>query len=155
MAHFGAVPIDYRAEDFVDVLRRELPGGIDAVFDPIGGQNWQGSFETLSRTGRFVGYGYTSVLNGGEPSEWLREWATFAQRGTSERGNPVRMYSVTALRQERPNWFSEDLQQIFALLREGRIHPLVSHRIPLRDAAYAHEVLNDPRHVGKIVLTVD
>lgn len=33
----GAVPIDYRSEDFVEVIRSLKPEGVDAAFDPIGG----------------------------------------------------------------------------------------------------------------------
>ncbi len=41
---------------------KTAPQGLDAVFDPIGGDNWQRSFQTLRENGRFVGYGFTSVL---------------------------------------------------------------------------------------------
>ncbi|BCG58593.1 hypothetical protein PUR_20180 [Paenibacillus sp. URB8-2] len=60
---YGAIPIDYGNEDFVDFLQLHAPEGMDAVFDAIGGENYVRSLRTLSRNGRFVSYGYTSVLN--------------------------------------------------------------------------------------------
>ena len=33
----GATPIDYKGEDFVEVIRRLTSDGVDAAFDPIGG----------------------------------------------------------------------------------------------------------------------
>jgi len=153
VARFGALPIDYRSEDFVDVLHREAPDGIDAVFDPIGGPNWRRSLQTLGRDGQFVGYGYTSVLEGQDPGDWATDWGAFGSMGATERGNPVHMYSITALKKDRPDWFQEDLRLLFSLLEQERIQPIVSQRIPLRDAARAHASLERSLSVGKIVLT--
>ncbi len=152
VARFGALPIDYGSEDFVDVLHREAPNGVDAVFDPIGGPNWRRSLETLSGHGQFVGYGYTSVLEGRDPGEWVADWGAFASQGAAGRGNRVHMYSITALKKDRPDWFQEDLRLLLSLLEQGKIHPLVSQRIPLRDAAQAHASLERSQSVGKIVL---
>ncbi len=33
----GAFPIDYKNEDFLKVMKEKEPNGIDAVFDPMGG----------------------------------------------------------------------------------------------------------------------
>jgi NADPH:quinone reductase len=38
VAEYGATPIDYRTEDFVEVIRRAEPGGLDAIFDGMGGR---------------------------------------------------------------------------------------------------------------------
>ena len=155
VSQFGAVPIDYRNEDFVDVLRRRAPGGMDAVFDPIGGQNYERSFQILSKDGRFVGYGYTSILEQGDPNDWTRDWKSLAERQTTESGNPVYLYSITSLKKERLDWFREDVQFLLSLLEEGKINPLISHRIPLREAAQAHELLGKSLAVGKVVLVND
>ncbi len=149
---YGATPIDYRNEDFVHVLRLQAPEGMDAVFDPIGGQNWERSFQTLSKNGRFIGYGYTSILKQGNPSDWLKDWTSLATRDITERGNPVYLYSITTLKKERLDWFLEDARYLFSLLEKGKINPLISHRIPLWEAAYAHELLEKSLAVGKVVL---
>ena len=154
VAEFGAIPIDYRTEDFTQVLAQSAPQGLDAVFDPIGGDNWQRSFQTLRENGRFVGYGFTSVLGEGNSTteSWMKDWAALAQSQVTDNGKPAHLYSITALRKEQPEWFLEDLDALFILLQKGEIHPIVSHEIPLREAAYAHQLLEQSAAIGKIVL---
>jgi NADPH:quinone reductase-like Zn-dependent oxidoreductase len=152
VSHYGAAPIDYRNEDFVDVLRLQAPEGMDAVFDPIGGPNWERSMQTLSKNGRFVGFGYTSIFEQGDQNDWVNDWTSLSARNTTDGGNPIYMYSITSLKKERLDWFREDLQFLFSLLEEGKINPLISHRIPLREAAHAQELLEKSMSVGKIVL---
>ncbi|WP_138188587.1 medium chain dehydrogenase/reductase family protein [Paenibacillus alvei] len=152
VAGYGAIPIDYHADDFVEVLASIAPEGMAAVFDPIGGSNWERSMRTLSSKGRFVGYGYTSVLEQGRNNNWVKDWMGVATRGTTESGNPVHMYSITTLKKERLDWFREDVQAVMSLLEAGEIQPLISHRIPLQEAARAQELLAGAHSVGKIIL---
>jgi NADPH:quinone reductase len=37
-------------------------------------------------------------------------------------------------------WFREDFSALVALLREGKIHPVVAERLPLTEARHAHEL---------------
>jgi len=52
-------------------------------------------------------------------------------------------------------WFRDDLAQLFGLLSEGRIRPLVAERFPLTEARRAHELLATGSTTGKLVLTFD
>ncbi|MGD8189648.1 medium chain dehydrogenase/reductase family protein [Brevibacillus ginsengisoli] len=152
---YGATPIDYRSEDFVEFLRLHAPAGMDAVFDPIGGDNWERSLQTLGEEGRFVGYGYTSIFQQEDENEWVNNWTSLAARKTTDKGNPIHLYSITNLKKERLDWFQEDAKFLFTLLAEGKIKPLLSHRIPLREAARAQELLEKSISVGKVVLLAD
>lgn len=152
VSQFGAVPIDYRNEDFVDTLRNKAPEGMDVVFDPIGGQNYERSMNTLSNNGRFIGYGYTSILQQGDSEEWTKEWESLAENRTTGKGNPVYLYSITSLKKERLDWFKEDVRFLLSLLEEGKINPLISYRLPLREAAHAQELHEKSISVGKVVL---
>lgn len=149
---YGAVAIDYRSSDFVEVLEKLAPNGIDAVFDPIGGRNWDRSMRTLHNQGTFVGYGYTSVLEPGTENDWAARWKSLAESKQTEKGNPVHLYSITSLKREHPDWFMEDVRHLFTLLSAGQIQPLISHRIPFQNAAQAHELLATSRATGKVVL---
>ncbi|MFJ8087589.1 medium chain dehydrogenase/reductase family protein [Lysinibacillus sp. NPDC095746] len=152
VSKFGAVPIDYRNEDFVDTLRIQAPEGMDVVFDPIGGQNYERSMNTLSNNGRFIGYGYTSILQQGDSEDWAKEWGSLAENRTTKKGNPVYLYSITSLKKERLDWFKEDVRFLLSLLEEGKINPLISYRLPLREAAHAQELLEKSLSVGKVIL---
>ncbi|MED4298863.1 medium chain dehydrogenase/reductase family protein [Priestia megaterium] len=152
VSQYGAMPIDYRNEDFVDVLRLRAPEGMDVVFDPIGGRNYERSMKTLSKNGRFIGYGYTSILQQGDPEDWAKDWENLAKKQTTEKGNSVYLYAISSLKKERLDWFQEDVRFLLSLLEEGKINPLISHCIPLREAAQAQELLGKSLSVGKVVL---
>lgn len=152
VSQFGAMPIDYRNKDFVDTLRIQAPEGMDVVFDPIGGRNYERSMKTLSKNGRFIGYGYTSILQQGDPEEWTSEWKSLSKNKTTGKGNPVYLYSITSLKKERLDWFQEDIRFLLSLLEEGKINPLISYRLPIREAAHAQELLEKSLSVGKVVL---
>ena len=49
LADYGATPVDYRTEDFVSVIRQIEPGGLDAVFDGMGGGYLPRGFGLLKR----------------------------------------------------------------------------------------------------------
>ncbi len=49
LIEYGATPIDYHTEDFVEVIRRAEPAGLDAVFDGVGGDDFKRGFGVLRR----------------------------------------------------------------------------------------------------------
>jgi len=61
----GAVPIDYRDQDFVEEAHRLTGGGVDVVFDSLGGSHIWRSREALRPGGTVVAYGLTGSLHGG------------------------------------------------------------------------------------------
>ena len=52
----GATPIDYHSQDFVQVLHRLEPEGLDFVFDGVGGKESERGLAVLRRGGKLVGY---------------------------------------------------------------------------------------------------
>ena len=57
----GGIPIDYKSEDFVEVVNRE--GGVDLVVDHIGGSHLARSFKCLRPKGTLVNISsYAAVL---------------------------------------------------------------------------------------------
>ncbi len=52
----GGTPIDYKCEDFL--LKMQAIGGVDAVFDAIGGDNFKRSFKSLKKGSTLVPYGF-------------------------------------------------------------------------------------------------
>jgi NADPH:quinone reductase-like Zn-dependent oxidoreductase len=67
-------------------------------------------------------------------------------------GKSARWYSITTEKKRNPQWFPEDLATLLCLLREKKIRPVVSERLPLREAQRAHELIEHARVSGKIVL---
>lgn len=63
--NLGAIPIDYRREDFVAVVRQRTGGGVDAGLDPIGGAHLGRSRRALRKGGRLVSFGMSSAIERG------------------------------------------------------------------------------------------
>ena len=157
VAQYGAVPIDYRSEDFVDVVRRQTGDGVDAVFDPIGGRYWRRSLQALRPGGRLVGYGFSAALEGGR-RRLLRAALAWLQ---SPRPSPLGLmlsnkgmfgYSVQNLRMQRRDWYREDLQTLMRWCAEQVINPVIGQILALEDAATAHRLVGAAEVAGKIVL---
>ena len=154
---FGAVAVDYTAEDFVAVVRRLTNGcGVDAAFDAIGGLHFARSFACLAKGGLLVAYGSQTMATGRESLlaaglglACIRLWgaAPFLFGGRS-----ATFYAITARREAHPDEFAADMAALFELLREGHIHPVVVGRLPLASARTAHERIDAGGLGGKIVL---
>jgi NADPH2:quinone reductase len=62
------------------------------------------------------------------------------------------LYSIQTLKRIKPDWFYEDLTLLLNLLEQKKIKPIVAARMPLNQAAQAHELLASGSVQGKIVL---
>ena len=45
-------------------------------------------------------------------------------------------------------------REVWPLLESGQVKPLIYRRLPLRDAAEAHRLMESSEHIGKIVLVI-
>ena len=156
----GAIPIDYKASDFVQEIASRTAHGVDAVFDGIGGSHvWQ-SFKALDKGGVVVAYGLTSSLRGGRLVAGLRHrfkgllrLVLYGLAAAVLPGNrKIIPYSIQRRMWRHPDDFREDLTALFELLDSGKIKPIIAARMPLADVKKAHEMLASGSVVGKIVL---
>jgi NADPH:quinone reductase-like Zn-dependent oxidoreductase len=153
---FGAKAIDYRDGDFVDAVHK-LTAGVDAVFDAIGGAHFPRSYACLAPGGLLVGYGSQTMADGREGLlsaglglARLKLWDIF---NAAFRRRRAKWYSITSRRKTHPDEFKADMAALFALLRDGAIHPVVIDRLPLAAAPEVHTRIDAGGLGGKIVLT--
>ena len=147
----GATPIDYRTEDFVERIRSLTGDGVDAVFDPIGGarQLWR-SYRALRKGGRLVWFGVAATSKVGMRVIPLSLLTRFLLMLVPD-GRRAPMH-VEKSAQKHNAWYRETLTELLELLAAGTIEPVVAERIPLVEAARAHELLERGGHAGKVVL---
>jgi NADPH:quinone reductase len=166
VSDLGGIPINYQHQDFVKEIHRLTSGGVDVVFDGIGGRHIWRSREALRSGGKVVAYGLTGSLRGGRlasgRSGRRHRFRAIAIFGLYTAGGwllPGRKrvipYSIQWLKRLRPELFRKDLLTLFGLLQEGRIKPPIAQRFPLAEARRAHEILGKGRIIGKIVLVLD
>jgi NADPH:quinone reductase-like Zn-dependent oxidoreductase len=153
----GGHAIDYKRSDFLKDIRRLTSGGVDTVFDGIGGWNLLRSWRALTQGGRLVAYGLGSSFAGGKRDlkrllSSVTGWAAAYTLSLLTRRKRLLIYSIQMLKRRQPDWFRQDLTTLFDLLRRGELKPVIDRRLSLEQAALAHELLGKGETVGKIVL---
>lgn len=145
----GATPIDYRNEDFVKRINSLAAAGVDVVFDPVGGagQLWR-SYRVLRKGGRLVWFGVAATKKSG-----LRVIPLTLLTVGLLRLVPDGKQIPLAPDLSKDNvWYRETLAELLDMLAVGKIRPIVAERIPLAEAARAHQMLERGGYAGKVVL---
>lgn len=149
----GAEPVDYR-QDVAAAVRALAPGGVDAVFDHLGGDSLRESYDLLADGGVLVNYGSASTLK--DNNHWavpyVRTVGRFAgwwlgRLAGRGRGRRATFYYVKAGRS-----FNRALPEVYALVAAGTLTPPIETRLPLAEAAEGLRLLMAGKATGKIVL---
>jgi putative PIG3 family NAD(P)H quinone oxidoreductase len=133
------VAINYRTEDFVKAAKP-----VDVILDNMGAEYLPRNVDALGTDGRLMVIG----LQGGRVGK-LDLGTLLAKRAlvhaTSLRSRPAaeKAEIVAAVR-----------EHVWPLIESGAVRPIVDRTVPMPEAASAHRILEESRHVGKIVLTV-
>jgi NADPH:quinone reductase-like Zn-dependent oxidoreductase len=154
----GVVPVDYRAADVAARIRELAPGGVDAVFDHVGGRGIVDSWRLLAPGGTLVSYG-SATTRDAEGSKQLpvlkllgRVWLWNALPNRRR----AYFYNVWAGRALAKNRFRSrlraDLTQVFASLRRGDLAPQIAAELPLTEASEALRLAESGTVAGKVVL---
>lgn len=142
----GAVPIDYKTQDFVAAIKQAEPEGLNFVFDGIAGKNIRAGFQLLKPGGQLIEYGYPSF------SGMLRALLQLKIGSWLPNGRSGQFYGITAQYRKDKRPFQEDLATLFELLAKGHIQPIIARQLPILEAARANWLLETENIPGKIVL---
>ncbi|NYJ03372.1 putative PIG3 family NAD(P)H quinone oxidoreductase [Nocardioides thalensis] len=143
------VAIDYREEDFVEVVRsrtrtEDRAGGADVVLDNMGAKYLQRNVDVLADQGRLVIIG----MQGGVKGE-LDISALLRKRGaviaTTLRSRPA---------DDKAAICASVVEHVWPLVADGSVKPIVHATMPLEQVADAHRMLEESSHVGKVLLTL-
>jgi NADPH:quinone reductase-like Zn-dependent oxidoreductase len=152
VSKLGAVPIDYRSENFIDRIRELTKDGVDAVFDPIGGTHWLDSYRTLRRGGRLVPFGASSIMTKGLFHAGMGFILLTLLKMIPDGKKALWLYGITAGPYSSAETCRNDLEILLDLLKQGKIKPVIAETFPLVQAEYAHEMLHRGDAAGKIIL---
>src|SRR4051794_34219958 len=136
--------VDYREQDFVEVVRASTDGrGADVVLDTIGAKYLDRNLDVLALNGRIANIG----LQGGTRAE-LDLGKLMARRGavlsTGLRARPPA---------EKAAVVASVREHVWPHLAAGRVRPVVDRVLPMAEAAEAHRVIEGSSHVGKVLLS--
>ncbi len=139
----AALVIDHRTEDFVDRVRAVTDGrGADVVLDVVGGAYLGRNLEVLATGGRLAVIG----LQRGSRAE-LDLGMLLAKRATVL-GTTLRSRPAT----EKAAIVAEVREHLWPMVEAGRVRPVVHARLPLDQAARAHELMASGEVFGKVLL---
>lgn len=135
--------IDYKAEDFVAVMREETDGrGADVILDNMGALYLGRNIEVLAPDGRIAMIGLQGGRDGNIPLGRM-----MAKRGalftTSLRDRPAVAKAAIVAGVRRDLWPHIDA---------GRIIAVIDRTFHLSEVAEAHRYMESGRHSGKIIL---
>ncbi|MBI5755971.1 MAG: zinc-binding dehydrogenase [Nitrospirae bacterium] len=152
VASLGGVPIDYKNEDFAERIRNLTGDGVDAVFDPIGGTHWLQSYKTLRKGGRLVPFGISSILKDGKMEVAIGFLILILLKLIPDRKKVLWLFGIGMWPYSSRELCRQDLKMLLDLLVQKQISPVVAARLPLVEAARAHELISNASISGKIVL---
>lgn len=149
--------IDYRNYDYERVVM-DLTGGhgVQLVLDSLGGVHWQKNYRVLAPTGRLVYLGASSVWPGSGQLWWKKlkalarlPWHT--PRSLMNDNKAVIGVNLGHLWHHaqimRP-WMA----QIVAWYDEALFRPTVDKVFPFKEAAAAHQYIEERKNIGKVLL---
>lgn len=137
--------INYRSEDFVDVIKSSTNGkGVDVILDMVAGDYLPREVNCLADDGRIV----VIALLGGARADL--DLAQVLRRRLTITGSTLRPRSVAFKAA-----IAEQLYlRIWPLLELKQIKPVIYRTFPLAQAASAHALMESSQHVGKIMLEI-
>jgi NADPH:quinone reductase len=142
----GGEPINYREQDFAEVISQQTDGkGVDVILDIMGGSYLNNNLKALAMDGHLVMLGF---LGGARANDV--DLLTILGKRAVITGSLLR-----ARTREEKAAIAEQLREyIWPVLEAGRCLPIIDKVYAYTDAAQAHARMEGGDHIGKIVLQV-
>jgi NADPH2:quinone reductase len=133
--------INYRTEDWVTRVKEITGGGADVIYDPVGGDVFDGSSKCIGFEGRLLVIGFA----GGRIPEIA------ANRILLKNISVVGVH--WGLYQERQSPLVRQwMDELLALVERGKLRPVIWKKFPLAQAAPALAAIASRESFGKVVL---
>ena len=137
------VAIDHRTQDVVAAVEEATEGrGVDVILDVLGAGGLDQNVRSLATGGRLVVIG-TQKGRKGEIDLGRLLTKRASVHATTLRARPL---------EEKAAIVADVRERAWPLLDDGRLRPVVAERLPLAEAARAHELLDSGAVFGKVLL---
>jgi NADPH2:quinone reductase len=138
--------INYHEQDFVEIVREATGGhGADVILDMVGGSYIERNLRAAALDGRIVQIAFL------EGSKVDIDLMRVMMRRLTLTGSTLRAQG-TAAKARMAKGIEE---HVWPLIAQGRFKPVIDSTFKLTDAAAAHQRIDDPDHIGKIVLVTE
>jgi NADPH2:quinone reductase len=135
--------VNYRREDFVEAVRDATSGrGANVILDMVGGPYIERDLRVAAEDGTIV---QIAFLQG---SKVELDLMRLMLRRLTLTGSTLRAQSLEV----KARMAKAIEKRVWPLIAEGKIKPVIDSIFPLAHAADAHRRIDEPEHMGKIVL---
>ncbi|OWV96945.1 NAD(P)H-quinone oxidoreductase [Rhizobium sp. R693] len=135
--------INYKTEDFAEVIKAETGHGVDIILDMIGAAYFERNVASLAKDGCLS----IIAFLGGAVAEKVNLAPIMVKRLTIT-GSTLRPRTAEEKRAIRDDLLS----QVWPLLDEGKLTPVIDTVAAFEDVADAHRLMETSGHIGKIML---
>jgi NADPH2:quinone reductase len=135
--------INYTSQALKDSVKELTGGGVDVVYDPVGGELSQQALRALAWHGRHLIIGFASGDIPQLPANiaLLKEariigvwWGTWAARN--------------------PDLQIQNMSELAALVSDGTLNPGITESFPLDEFERAFQLISERRALGKVILQI-
>ena len=140
-AHGADDVVNYASEKLTDRVMDLTSGkGADVCFDPVGGDLFDAALSSLGWGGRILLIGFVAGVPQIPANRLL-------VKHRSALGSSLRYF-----RWHAPDKLQRSVEELLHWYGEGRLRPLISHRLPLERSVEAIRLLTDRTAHGKVVV---
>jgi NADPH:quinone reductase-like Zn-dependent oxidoreductase len=159
--NYGATAIDYHSPNYLGALEKKFANGFDAVFDFTNQASFNNDIKLVKKGGTLVTYAvYSSALNiekktffnflafgidFGKMMMKLAYWNKFS-------GKKAMFYGSTASKKAEQQRHTNDMNQLFILLKSGAIKPTICKVFSLNEVQQAHQLFANRKTLGSVVI---
>lgn len=140
------VAVNYRKEDFAEVVKKEIDGGVNLIIDLVGRDYWHRNVASAALEGKIV---VVAFLSGSGIGDF--DLRPFITKRLSVEGTTLR---------NRPAEYQNDLRDAFVEkcmphFEDGKMKMPIDKVFPWTQVIEAHKRMEANINAGKIICTVD
>lgn len=133
--------IDSETDDVTAAVK--ALGGADVVYDPVGGAGFTAAMRATNRKGRIIVIGFASGDVPPIPANIILV-----------KNIDVLGFYWGGYLKFRPDLVMKSIRELMQMHADGKLHPHISHTLPLDQAAEALDLLATRKSTGKVVVTL-
>lgn len=135
--------VNYMAEDFVSILKTHTNGyGVDVILDMVGGDYLQRNMIVAAKDARLLSIAF---LKGAKVEV---NFMPLLLKRLTLMGSTLRAQSID----KKASIALELKENIWPLLEQGQIKPVIDSTYSLSEACQAHQRMESGHHIGKIIM---
>ena len=136
--------VNYSTENLTDRVMALTDGkGADVCFDPVGGDLFDAALSSLGWGGRILLIGFVAGVPQIPANRLL-------VKHRAALGSSLRYF-----RWHEPDKLRRSVEELMQWYGDGKLRPLVTHRLPLEQSVEAIRLLTDRKAHGKVVVTME